>query len=354
MLRVTAASGWQAADGEEKEQMMQWSSIAQALASREALLATLHAEDTDAYRLFHGATEGIPGLTVDRYGPHILVQTFRAPLEREEFEQLGQRLEDALPFSFWLVYNHRKGSKREAFAPWATPPAQALEAATFRELGLSYLSKMRHKGLDPLLFLDLRVVRRTLKAESEGKSVLNLFAYTCGAGVCALAGGATEVFNVDFAHSHLEVGGQNAGLNHLPAGPFRLIEQDVIPVLRQFAGLPIKGRARRRRYERFARRQFDVVLLDPPTWSKSPFGAVDIVRDYQSLFKPALLATAPGGCLIATNHAASVSRDDWHALLQRCADKSGRPLKSVDFLMPEADFPSFDQNPPLKIACCRV
>jgi 23S rRNA (cytosine1962-C5)-methyltransferase len=79
---------------------------------------------------------------------------------------------------------------------------------------------------------------------------------------------------------------------------------------------------------------------------------VDIARDYSSLFKPAVLATTPGGRVLATNHLASVDCDEWIELLRRCAKKAGRPLRDVELLRPEADFPSFDGRSPLKLAVC--
>ena len=64
------------------------------------------------------------------------------------------------------------------------------------------------------------------------------------------------------------------------------------------------------------------------------------------------LATSPGGSIVATNHAASVDREEWVAILRRCAEKAGRPLAAVESIVPEADFPSRDGHPPLKIAVC--
>ena len=78
------------------------------------------------------------------------------------------------------------------------------------------------------------------------------------------------------------------------------------------------------------------------------------MRDYQSVFKPALLATRPGGTVLAVNHVASVDVDEWTAALDRCAAKAGRPLEAIALLPPEADFPSSDGKHPLKMALCRV
>jgi 23S rRNA (cytosine1962-C5)-methyltransferase len=332
------------------------SALAAALERRGALLEPLAAEGTDCVRLLHGVAEGAPGVTVDRYGPVLLVQTWRAPLAEGELDALTAVANDALGATLAPCWNHRGegpgGSARDD---------DALTAPIGHELGLAYDVRPRHRGADPLLFLDLRAGRRWVKGASAGKTVLNLFAYTCGVGVAALAGGAREVVNVDFARSALAIGRANAARNVAAADlaaldeRFVTITDDVIPVVRQFAGLALPTHGKRARaFVRRAPRQFDLVVLDPPRWAKGKYGAVDVVRDYPSLFKPALLATAPGGTVLATNHVPEVARDDWLATLERCAAKAGRPLAALDTLEPEADFPSSDANPPLKIALARV
>ncbi|MFA6030547.1 MAG: class I SAM-dependent methyltransferase [Elusimicrobiota bacterium] len=329
--------------------------LERALLARGALIEKLQAEGTDAYRLFHGVGEGRAGLTVDRYGSLVLVQTFREPLSPEESSAIERLLRERLPYAFAFAYNHRGKTAAQPFELWHRPAPEALAELECREAGLKFLIRARHAGLDPWLFLDLRAGRRFLRASSKGLSVLNLFAYTCSAGVSAAAGGASEVWNVDFASSNLEVGRRNAGLNGIPEDRFRLIEEDCMPVVRQIAGLGAGGRfSRTRKTPKFAACPFDLVVLDPPAWSKGRFGAVDVVGDYPSLFKPAVLAAKPGGRVLATNHVASVALDAWLDALRRCAEKAGRPLRSVRTLEPDADFPSFDGRPPLKIAVCEV
>jgi 23S rRNA (cytosine1962-C5)-methyltransferase len=315
-----------------------------ALERRAALIAALEAEGTGCYRLLHGAVEGRPGLTVDAYGAHVLVQTFREPLGPGELDAL--RALCPAP----VFYNHRGKPPLYDASPGALEPGEG------RELGLRYRVQAHHRGEDPLLFLDLRAGRRWVRANAAGAAVLNLFAYTCGVGVAAAAGGAAEVLNVDFSERALAVGRENAALNPeaVSGTRFEVARADVIPTLRQLAGLPIKGRAARRPYRRFEARRFELVVLDPPTWATSPFGAVDLVRDYPALFKPALLACAPGGRVLATNHVSTVAMEDWLATLRRAAEKAGRPLSGIEVLAPEEDFPSPDGRHPLKIAICEV
>lgn len=332
------------------------SRLAEALRRREALLATLLSEETDCYRLFHGIAEGVPGLTIDRYGSLILVQTFREPLASDALRAIEDYLRAKLPHAFAIAYNHRGKSANQSFDDWHRPRPEALAEIQCRELGVRYLIRARHQGIDPWLFLDMRAGRRWLREAAPGRSVLNLFSYTGSAGISAAAAGAREVWAVDFSSSSLEIARKNALLNHLPETRVRMIAEDCLPVLRQLAGLPVGGRGRRGdRVTRFARREFDLVFLDPPAWSKGAFGAVDVARDYPSLFKPAVLATRPdGGRIIATNHAPSVDLDAWIAVLRRCAEKAGRPIRALRTLAPEGDFPSFDECPPLKIVVCEV
>ena len=236
----------------------------------------------------------------------------------------------------------------------------ALAAATAprvaRELGARYRVQARHAGQDPWLFLDLRAARRRVAREAAGRSVLNLFAYTCGVGVAAARGGAREVLNVDFAASALAVGEENARLNALAPAP-RCLQSDVFPAVRQLAGLAQPAAARGRRLPAFpalAPRRFDLVFVDPPRYAKSPFGVVDLVRDYAAVFKPALLATAEGGAVVCCNNVASVDRDAWLDGLRRSAAKAGRPVRDAEWIAPEEDFPSPDGRHPLKTVLLRV
>lgn len=326
-----------------------------ALERRKPLAAALAAEGTDCLRFFNGVAEGLPGLTVDRYGGLVLAQTFRDSLSPEEINALEETLRRALSWPFAFAYNHRGKKATEPFSKWHKPAPEALQDFICLEGGLQYVINARHRGIDPWLFLDLRAARRLVRGSSKGLSVLNLFSYTCGVGVCAAAGGASEVWNVDFARSSLDVGRRNAGLNGIADERFRLVEEDCLTVVRQLAGLPVAGRyGQKRRYERFQPRAFDLVFLDPPAWAKGPLSAVDVAGDYQSMFKPAVLAAKAGGRVIATNHVAAVDYEDWTETLRRCAAKAGRPVKNIQPVPVDADFPSFDGRPPLKVAVCEV
>ncbi|MCF8149256.1 MAG: class I SAM-dependent methyltransferase [Burkholderiaceae bacterium] len=330
--------------------------LATALDARAELLPRLLAEQTDCYRLLHGSVEGYPGLTIDRYGDLLLVQCFHSPLAAETLNALEAFYAAKVP-GLTLVYNDRSHANSRIGNPLQGEQLDAAMATReVHELGVTYRMQGRHSGQDPWLFLDLRAARRRVMQEVAGKSLLNLFAYTCGVGIAAAKAGARFVVNVDFADSSLLVGKENARLNALPVRP-RFVKSDAFAAMRQYSGLGQPERVRGKRMPPFPKLEaqtFDLVVLDPPRHAKSPFGVVDLVNDYASVFKPALLCTAAGGTLICTNNVANVQRNAWLDQLQRSAAKANRPIREMEWIMPEADFPSSDGQPPLKIALLRV
>ncbi len=330
--------------------------LATALTAREPLMEQLQQEATDCYRLFHGTVEGVDGLTVDRYGDLLLVQSFHSPLDPVDLKAIETFYETHFA-QHTLIYNDRSAAhSRIANVLDAEQSALAMMPREVTELGVKYRIQARHDGQDPWLFLDARAVRRFLLEEADNKSVLNLFAYTCGAGTAAAVGGASFVMNVDFADSALKVGRENARLNAVTRRP-RFVKSDFFAAIRQLAGIGQLKRVRGRPMPPFPElkpTQFDIVLLDPPRYSKSAFGVVDVIHDYPALFKPALLTTAEGGTLICCNNVAKVDRAAWIDQLERSARKAGRQIREVGWINPEADFPTFDGQPPLKVAVLRV
>ncbi len=330
--------------------------LSAALDARTDLLSTLHSEETDSYRLFHGTVEGQPGLTIDRYGDLLLVQTFHQSLAPNELTAIEAFYVNAFP-ALTPIYNDRSQKNSRIRNPLpAERQMAASQPQTARELGVRYQVQARHDGQDPWLFLDMRAGRRHVMQAATGKSVLNLFAYTCSVGTAAAVVGALQVVNIDFAASTLAVGEKNAELNVLGIRP-EFIKSDVFPAVRQLAGIGQPNFVRGKRmpsFPKLAPQQFDIVFLDPPRYAKSPFGVVDLVNDYPSVFKPALLATAEGGRLYCCNNVAAVEREGWLAQLQRSAAKAGRPIRDYEWILPEADFPSRDGKPPLKVVALAV
>jgi 23S rRNA G2069 N7-methylase RlmK/C1962 C5-methylase RlmI len=135
--------------------------------------------------------------------------------------------------------------------------------------------------LDTGLFLDHRTTRALFAAEAQGKRVLNLFAYTGAFTVAAALAGARETTSLDLSNTYLTWLRDNLSLNGLSSGKHRVLRADIM------AWLPIN------------RERFDLILLDPPTWStsKSMEANLDLQRDHVALVQSCLSALDPGGVL---------------------------------------------------------
>jgi 23S rRNA (cytosine1962-C5)-methyltransferase len=176
-------------------------------------------------------------------------------------------------------------------------------------------------------------VRARVRRNVVGRSVLNLFAYTCAFGVSAALGNAARVVNIDVSRPYLEWGQANYRLNDLAADPRDFIYGDAFDWL-----------------ARFARRgtRFDLVVVDPPSFSSSPFA---VSRDYPRLVEAAARVVARAGILVAaTNHAGTSARrfEDWLGAGLETAGRHGQVVQG--WHEPEADFPvASGRQPYLKV-----
>lgn len=315
--------------------------LATAHTQRAALLAQLAAEATDIYRLFHGDSEGLPGLQIDRYGDLLLVEAFARPLSEAELAAIRSFYAGVLP-GLSLVYNERCGAERRIRNPLLNADLDAaMLARAAQELGVHYLVQARHAGQDPWLSPERRALRRLLMQEAPGKEVLNLFAGVGSAGLAAAKAGARYVLNVEYDETQIMLGKEQARQNTLATRP-RFVQSDVLAAVRQLSGIGQPRMVRGKRMPAFPEleaRQFDLVVLDPPAYQKSLFGVVDPARDYPTVFKPALLATAEGGSLLCCNPLPEPAGEAWLDQLQRSAVKAGRTVRSAELIAAEADIP---------------
>jgi 23S rRNA (cytosine1962-C5)-methyltransferase len=149
------------------------------------------------------------------------------------------------------------------------------------EGGLQFLVNLSDY-LDTGLFLDHRITRGMVRDEARGKRVLNLFCYTGSFSVYAAAGGAAEVVSVDLSKTYLDWTVRNMHLNFPEGANHRVVHADVLQELKR---LPAES--------------FDLVVLDPPTFSNSKRmeDILDVQRDHPQLVNDCLRLLAPGGVI---------------------------------------------------------
>lgn len=140
--------------------------------------------------------------------------------------------------------------------------------------------------IDTGLFCDKRDLRGVIRSRASGCRFLNLFAYTCSASVAAALGGASETVSVDTSRTYLEWGRRNLRLNQLDDRTNRLVNEDSLHYLESTSG------------------QFDLILVDPPTFSnsKSRDRDFDLQRDHSRLISLAAARLARGGTILFANN----------------------------------------------------
>ncbi|HEX4445758.1 MAG TPA: class I SAM-dependent methyltransferase [Polyangiaceae bacterium] len=298
------------------------------------------ARETTAFRLVNEEGDGLPGLAVDAYGGWLVAQLYpddRGERNRPSWadpaarEAVLDRLQ-ALGFDgVYLKVRPRQANvvvdtRREDLAPkLPVRGAPAPDDLVIVEESMPLLVRLGD-GLSTGLFLDQRNNRRRVRETAAGASVANLFAYTCAFSVAAALGGAKKTVSVDASVVALERGRSNlerAGVEPLDAHSF--VVDDVFAWLARAA----------RHGERF-----DLVVLDPPSYSTTKRGRFVADSDYAGLAASALAILSPRGRLLACTNHRGISPDKFRRILFDAARAADREVAQIKDLPEPADFPA--------------
>jgi len=230
---------------------------------------------------------------IDRYleagsaALHLQVQEYAAPSEIE-IEAVQRRRREALstlPRLFALPPERihlRLRMRQSGSAQYQPVPGAGAEPFAVEEGGLKFLVNL-DDYLDTGLFLDHRLTRARLRERARNGRFLNLFCYTASATVYAAAGGARTSLSLDLSNRYLDWAAQNYALNAMDPAHHRLERADC----REWLSAPDPA-------------QYDLIFLDPPTFSNSKRmeGVLDIQRDHLGLIGHCMRRLAPGGLLL--------------------------------------------------------
>ncbi|HDZ47170.1 hypothetical protein LCGC14_0028390 [marine sediment metagenome] len=228
-------------------------------------------------------------LAVDRYGDRVHVQEYAAPSSINP-AQAQKRLYDALevmPEALNVDASKIYIKRRERQTGSAQYQKRAASGERFEvQEGDARLWVNLRDYLDTGLFLDHRPVRRMLGEMASGKRFLNLFCYTATATVQAALGGASDSVSVDMSNTYLEWAKDNFALNQIDTRLHRVVRDDCF------------------RWLETADAEFDLIFMDPPTFSNSKKmrDTLDVQRDHPRLVELAMARLAPGGTLVFSNN----------------------------------------------------
>lgn len=282
-----------------------------AAAERAPLLAPAH---DGAVRLFNGYTEGFPGLAVELYGKTLVVHDATAPDgERALADALVAAARERYPFITAALWKQRDSKQPELRNGSVIFGDEAALCRKVKEDGTWYAVRLT-LNRDTSLYLDTRPLRAWAKANLAGKVVLNTFAYTGSLGVAARAAPAAQVVHTDLNRPFLTVAKDSYALNGWPVAKPDFIAGDVFDVV---------GRLKREG------RLFDCVFVDPPFFSVTPQGRVDLEADMLRVLNKVRPLVAHGGFLVALNNGVFVPGADYLKTLEAVCEGGYAQLETL-------------------------
>jgi len=278
-------------------------------------------------RIFHGrghAYEGLSHLNLDFYSPYLFLISY-TDIESSVLENLTQLIWQHVEKSNnqnikGLIFQQRAGRDTHTQIIRGEDP----KSFEIQELGLKYqveLTKSQNTGIFP----DMKVGRSWLKTQATDAKVLNLFSYTCGFSLAAMAGGAKQVVNMDMNKGVLRTGKINHELN----GYTRNVSFYPHDILKSFGKLKKLG-------------PFDLVVVDPPSFQK---GSFVLTKDYQKILRrlPEILTENAQLLLCANSPELSLK-----AFKDLISEHAGENFNFKQRLKPAPNFVELDDDRSLK------
>ena len=275
-----------------------------------------------ACRVVFGESDGLPGLIVDRYGDLLAIQILTAGMER-----LRETILDALRrvLEPRAIYERSDASARKL---------EGLERRTgfawgggetgvwFREGDLDFFADVA-AGQKTGFFLDQRDNRQVVKGLARGRDALDCFCYSGGFAVSAAGGGAASVVGVDISPEALSWAERAAARNGLDAR-CSFLSANAFDQLRAF--------------DRDGRR-FDVIVLDPPAFTKGRAALAGALRGYNEINLRAMKLLSPGGILVTCSCSYHVDAPMFLDMLRAAAADARREFRLLELRTQAADHP---------------
>ena len=280
---------------------------------------------TTCYRLVHGEGDSLPGMVIDWYDGVCVLQAHSAGMFRAR-KDIAAALRQIYGDSLQAVYDKSEGTAPfkaglelgDGYLFQAHTPA-VLCPRTVLENGHRFLVDWE-KGQKTGFFLDQRENRALVERYARGRRVLNLFCYTGGFSVYALAGGAVSVDSVDSSARAVKLVERNIALNFGPDAPNRALCCDAIDFVKEAP-----------------KDAYDLMIVDPPAFAKHRGALSNALRAYQRLNAAAIGAVSAGGLVFTFSCSQVVDREAFALAVFSAAAETGRAVRIVERLGQPAD-----------------
>ena len=286
--------------------------------------STSTAAGTNCYRLVHGEGDNLPGLIIDYYDGVCVMQAHSVGMFRAK-KKISEALQKVYGTGLKAVYDKSSGT-----APF-TAGLELVDGYMFRREDFSddeqVVLENGHKfivnwteGQKTGFFLDQRENRALVGSLAKGRNVLNLFCYTGGFSIYALASGASHVDSVDSSRKAMMMVDRNVELNGFDPSRHTSLCCDAIDYLRDVpAG------------------KYDLMIVDPPAFAKHRGALKNALRAYQRLNAAAISKVAPGGFVFTYSCSQVVDKESFALAVFSAAAQCGRSVRILDRLNQPCD-----------------
>ena len=280
--------------------------------------------DTNCYRLVHGEGDNLPGLIIDYYDGVCVMQAHSVGMFRAK-KQICEGLQKVYGTELKAVYDKSSGT-----APYKAG-LELIDGYLYRCEGFSddeqVVLENGHKflvnwteGQKTGFFLDQRDNRALVGSLAKGRNVLNLFCYTGGFSIYALASGALHVDSVDSSKKAMMMVDRNVALNGFDESKHTSLCCDAIDYLRDVP----EGK-------------YDLMIVDPPAFAKHRGALRNALRAYQRLNAAAIAKVAPGGFVFTYSCSQVVDKEAFALAVFSAAAQVGRSVRILDRLNQPCD-----------------
>jgi len=284
---------------------------------------------TTACRLIHGENDGWPGLVLDRY-ERVLVLKLYTSAWAGRLEWLAHLLAATLAPESLVLRLSRNVQKAFAARDWrdgqvmlGNPIRQPI---VFRETGIHFEADVI-AGQKTGFFLDQRENRRAVGQLSQGAEVLNAFSFSGGFSLYAAHGGARAVTDLDISAHALASARRNFELNRGDSNVARCRHETIQANAFDW-------------FDGNAAREFDLIVLDPPSLAKREAERAGAIRAYEKLVTSALAHLRPRGCLVAASCSAHVSANEFFDAVRCAATRARRRFTELKTTRHAPDHPA--------------
>ncbi len=281
----------------------------------------------EAYRIVFGESDFIPGLVVDKYGPHVVVQSSAAGIDNM-LDTIVEAIDKLLSPESVIVRNDSSARNLEGVASYSEIKKGAnIDRINFRSGELSFVADLL-RGQKTGFFLDQEFNRPGLKRYLSGGncSVLDLYCYSAAWGMHALNAGVQSVTAVDSSSVALEMALENARINNFESRT-SFVREDALHFLSGAAA------------------QWDLIILDPPAFIKSRSKVREGRQGYIDINRKALTRLKKGGLLVSCSCSSHLGLPDFMDALNIAAYRSGRDLRILEVAGQGPDHPSLVSMP---------